>query len=113
MTVVDDYLKQATSAQLAEFERISKIAQEVIPDMEIVISYGVIAFKSGKKSVLYFGVYKTHMSLYPASDEMAAAVGEEVARRRVSKGTLHFNEKEPIPEPALREIIEFRLASPR
>lgn len=110
MTVADDYLMRATPGQMAEFERISTIAKEVIPGMEIGLSYGVIAFKSGKKNIFYFGVYKKHMSLYPVFDDIGEVVGEEVQRRRVSKATLHFNETDPIPDSAIRAIIELLFA---
>lgn len=110
MTVVDDYLMRATPGQVAEFERISGIAKEIIPEMEIGLSYGVIAFKSGKKNIFYFGVYKKHMSLYPIFDDIGEVVGEEVQKRRVSKATLHFNETDPIPDSTIRAIIELLFA---
>lgn len=111
MTPIDTYLdKTATPSQRAILERIREIVKELAPNAEEMISYGVPAFKYLKQPVIYFAAFKEHMSLFPASDGMIEAIGEELAQFRTSKGTLQFTEAHPIPEPIIRKIIAYRLA---
>lgn len=111
MSDIEAYLNNATSSQKAEFERIRKIVKEVAPSAEESISYGVPCFKHKGRPLVYFGAFKNHMSIYPASDDLVDAVGGDLAKFRTSKGTLQFTEVNPIPESVIKEIIEFRLNS--
>ncbi len=107
MATIDDYLdKHASESQREVLERIRKIAHEIVPDAEEVISYGVPTIKYKGKYVVYFAAFKDHMSIYPASDGLIAEV-KELAPFRKAKGTLHFKEDDQIPEPVLRKTIEY------
>lgn len=112
MATIDEYLdKQASPSQRVVLERIRKLVKQLVPDAEEVISYGIPTFKYNRTYLLYMAAFKSHLSVFPASDEMIEAVGEELAKFRTSKGTLRFTEKNPIPEPMLKKIILFRLGS--
>jgi uncharacterized protein YdhG (YjbR/CyaY superfamily) len=108
---VDSYLTRITPTQKAEYERIRQIVKQAVPEATEYLGYGVPAFKFKGKPLLYFGAFQRHMSLYPASDEMIAVVGNGLDKLRTSKGTLRFTEDNPIPEPVLREIVAYRLAT--
>lgn len=74
-----------------------------------MISYGIPTFKHKGKPLIYFGAFKDHMSIFPASDETIKAIGEELGKFRTSKGTLQFTEDRPIPEVIIKQIIKYRL----
>lgn len=108
MTEVDEYLKTVTPEQKAEFERIRKIVKSAVPEAEESISYGIPAFKHDNKPLLYFGAFKNHMSLFPASDHMIEVV-KDLAKYRTSKGTLRFTAAEPISDALVKKIVLYRL----
>jgi uncharacterized protein YdhG (YjbR/CyaY superfamily) len=112
MSTPQAYINSLTPPQKAEFQRIRAVVQQLAPDAEEVLSYGIVAFKRGKQYILWFGAFKHHMSLFPASDAMVADLGSQVAALRTSKGTLRFSETKPIPDALLKRIIEHRLKYP-
>jgi uncharacterized protein YdhG (YjbR/CyaY superfamily) len=110
MSDIDDYLSSISEEQKTVFESIRKTVKKITPEAEEVISYGVPTFKVNKKPLLYFGAFKNHMSLFPASDGMVKVI-PELEKFRVAKGTLRFSEQQPIPEAMLKKIINYRLNS--
>ena len=111
MSDIDDYFKNFDAKQKAEYEKLQKLIHENVKGVEEVISYGIPTFKYKGKPLLYFGSFKNHMSIFPASDEMVKAVGKDLSKFRTSKGTLQFTSAKPIPEPMLKEIILFQKAA--
>lgn len=111
MNEVDTYIQTLTAFQKNEFQKVRLIVKKLLPDSELMVSYGVLAFKHNKKPVVYFGGFKDHTSLFPASDEMIADVGPELEQFRSSKGTLQFSESNPLPDKLLQKIIQFRVDS--
>jgi uncharacterized protein YdhG (YjbR/CyaY superfamily) len=104
---VDEYLKNITPEQRAEFDRVQKILNEFEPSVEQVISYGIPTFKYKGKYLLYFGAFKNHMSLFPGSgfiDDMK----DELSEFKVAKGTIQFNESKPVPEEVILKILKRR-----
>ena len=54
MTVIDDYIKNFDPSKKQELERIRKIALEVVPDAQEVISYAMPALTYKGKAFLGF-----------------------------------------------------------
>jgi uncharacterized protein YdhG (YjbR/CyaY superfamily) len=110
MSTVDDYFINARPVEKAEYERLSKLVREVAPDAEETISYGMPTYKVGKNSLVYFGIFKDHMSIFPASGEVLSELGDELAGFKTAKGTLSFTADNPIPDDVLRDMLHIRLA---
>ncbi len=110
MTTINDYISTITSLQKAEYKRIRAIVRQVIPGVEETVSYGVPAFKYKGRPVIYFGAFKNHMSIFPASDLMIETLGEAVGKFRTSKGTLQFTSDNPISDSLIKKIVCYRLA---
>jgi uncharacterized protein YdhG (YjbR/CyaY superfamily) len=110
MSEIEEYLRSATQEQKRVFESIRKIIKKIVPEAEEVISYGIPTFKVNKKPLLYFGAFKNHMSLFPASDGMVKEI-PELEKFRVAKGTLRFTDQQSIPEAMIKKIIKYRLNS--
>lgn len=111
MATVDDYLALVKPSQRNILEAFRKMVKELVPDAEESVSYGVPTFKYQKKPLIYYAAFANHMSIYPASDEMVAVVGKELADFRTSTGTLQFTETKQIPATLLKKIIQFRLVA--
>jgi uncharacterized protein YdhG (YjbR/CyaY superfamily) len=110
MTTIDEYFENAQPVEKAEYDRLSKLVREVAPDAEETISYGMPTYKVGKNPLVYFGIFKDHMSIFPASGEVLSELGDELAGFKTAKGTLSFTADKPIPDDVLRDMLHVRLA---
>lgn len=108
MSTINDYLKNVTPEQKAEFGRIREIVHSYADNVEETISYGIPTFKYKGKHLLYFGAFKNHMSLFPGA-AIAKNIENKLKGYEISKGTIHFTAQKPIPEPIINEILQQRL----
>src|SRR5215216_7693716 len=109
MGVIDDYLEDLGDSQRAELERICRIVLDRVPDAEEGRSYGMPAFRYKRKPLLGFAALKDHLSLFPFSPHVVAAVKGRLAGYDLSKGTIRFTEAKPIPEDVIWEMLDLRL----
>lgn len=105
---VGDYIQAQSPEKKAELERIRKTVKKFYPDTEELMSYGMPAFKYHQRVLIYYAAHANHLSIYPASDEMIEAVGKDLEKYRVSKGTLKFTAEEPLPDKLLEAVIKFQ-----
>lgn len=101
MSTIDEYLKNTTPPQRAEFERVRKIVKGMVPEAEESISYGIPAWKYKGKYLIYFAAFKNHMSVYPTVGAVEATKG--------TRGTHQFTEENPVPESVVIAIVTKRL----
>ncbi len=110
MSEVDAYIEKTTSSQQVEFERIQKIVKQIVPESEVLISYGIPTFTYKGKYLLYFGAFKHHMSLFPGSyliDELK----DELKNFKVAKGTIQYNSNNLVPEHVVKQLLKMRKAT--
>lgn len=86
---IEEYLANITPSQRAEFERLRRIVRAAVPGVEEVISYNMPGFRYNNKNLLWIGVFKHHMSLFP--------------------GTIKFTPDDPLPEATLLDLLHQRL----
>ena len=58
--------------------------------------------------MLFFAGWKEHYSLYPASVPLVAALKDDLAPYKVSKGTIRFPLSQPVPVKLIERIAKFR-----
>ena len=107
-TVVDEYIARYPESTQAILHKIRRTIRGVVPEADEVISYGVPAFKVKGKSVVFFGGYAHHVSVYPipAGDpDYQAAIAPYVA----GKGTLKFPLDKPIPYAVIEQTATLLL----
>ena len=56
----------------------------------------------------FFAGWTQHYSIYPASDQLVAALKDDLAPYRVSKGTIRFPLSEPVPVALIERIARLR-----
>lgn len=114
---VDEYLAAVSVTQRTAFERIDTIVAQLVPDVELTISYGIPTWKYKGKYVLYFAAYQTHMSVYPVSMDIVKNLKDKLGGFRItsgtmqSAGTVQFSEDNPVPEALIRAVVLGRLAA--
>ena len=109
MTVIDDYLKKVEPSKRKELERIRTLAEQIVPDAEEAISYGMPTLKYQGKPFLGFDAHKHHIGIYPYSGQVIAELTEQLHEYSVSKGAIRVPLDHPISEELLKHIIQQRL----
>jgi len=104
---VDEYIASQPEAVQGVLQRVRSVIRKALPEAEEVISYQIPAFRLHRRIVLYFAAWKEHYSIYPAL-EVAAAFKDELARYKVSKGTIRFPLSELVPVKLIERIAKFR-----
>ncbi len=109
MSAVDDYLEQVNPMQRIELERIRKVIKEVAPNAEETISYRMPTFKVNGKPLVYFAVFKNHLSLFPTSKPIDR-LKVKLSEYKVSRGGIQFSLEKPLPRELIIELLQIRLA---
>jgi uncharacterized protein YdhG (YjbR/CyaY superfamily) len=105
---VDDYIDAQPDHVRGVLNRVRSIIRKALPKAEELISYQIPAYKMHGERVLFFAGWKHHYSLYPAGEHLVAAFKGELARYKISKGTIWFPLSEPIPVKLIERIAKFR-----
>ena len=105
---VDHYIASQPEASQSILESVRAVIRKALPRAEEVISYQIPAFKVDGSAVIYFAGWKEHFSLYPITEKAQAAFQDDLARYKLSKGTVRFPLSERIPVALIGKIAKFR-----
>ncbi len=111
-TSVEEYLAACDGIGRERLEAIRTIVREVAPDAGERISYAIPAFTIDGTVFVFMAAWKEHVSLYPlpqGDPEIDAAL----APYAVSKGTVKFRHRDPLPLDVVRVVIEAKLRDAR
>lgn len=108
MSVIDDYLENYKGPARDEMERIRSIAHKLLPGYEETISYGMPTIKYKGKSIVGFNAYKNHVGIYPFSGHVISQI-EELKDYDTTKGAVHDNFSNPLPNSLIEKIIKERV----
>lgn len=81
---------------------------EEAPDAQESISYGMPAYKTFGKPLVYFAGYAEHIGLY-ATPSGHQAFKIELAAYKQGKGSVQFPHGKPLPEKLIRSMVRFRV----
>jgi uncharacterized protein YdhG (YjbR/CyaY superfamily) len=107
---VDEYLATVPDDRRAALELLRKTINAAAPEGTETIAYGMPALRShGGQFLVSYAAYKNHYSLFPASGEVVAALGEELTPYLAGRGTIRFPASRPIPVAVVTKIIKVRV----
>jgi uncharacterized protein YdhG (YjbR/CyaY superfamily) len=110
-TSVEDYLSALPDDRRAVMEELRATIRAAAPEATESIAYDMPALRSdGGQFLVSYAAYKRHYSLFPASDAVVEALGDELTPFLSGKGTIQFPASAPIPLPLVRRIVETRVA---
>ncbi len=89
-------------------EKLRVQIRKAVPEATETISYRIPTFKYRGKALLYFASHKDHCSLYPCTEAMLAAAGDEIEPRRTGKGTIRFTPEDPLPARLVAKLAKAR-----
>ena len=110
---VEAYLATLTEERRTRLEDLRRTVREVAPDAVEQMSYDMPAYKLGGTFLVSFAAFKAHDSLFPASDVVTGALGDEVAPYVKGRGTFQFRANAPLPLPLIARILALRVAEVR
>jgi len=106
---VDDYLGALPADRRVRIESVLAILRAEAPEAEELISYDMPSYKVGGQYLASIGAFKRHDSLFPASADVVAAVGDDVAPFVRGRGTFHFAYPADLPLELIARIVRARL----
>lgn len=110
-TNVEEYLAELPDERRDAMEKLRQAINAAAPDATETIAYSMPALRShGGQFLVSYAAYKAHYSLFPASDEVVKALGEELAPYLAGMGTIRFPASRPIPLATVTKIVKVRVA---
>ncbi len=109
MKTVDQYIQDFPSEIQAILSRIREIILDKAPGAEEGMGYGVPAYKTAGKPLVYFAAFKNHIGFYatPSGHEQFV---KELSAYKQGKGSVQFPFNKPIPYDLIGRMVEFRYA---
>jgi uncharacterized protein YdhG (YjbR/CyaY superfamily) len=105
---VREYIASKPKDSRAKLEAVRRAILKALPQAQEGLAYQMPAYTLNGAGVLYFAGWKSHYSLYPASDALVEAFAKELAPYERSKGTLKFPLSQPVPSRLIERIAKFR-----
>jgi uncharacterized protein YdhG (YjbR/CyaY superfamily) len=107
---VDEYLAGLAEDKRTALELMRATVNAAAPEATETIAYSMPALRShGGQFLVSYAAYKKHYSLFPASGDVVAALGDELAPYLAGRGTIQFPASQPIPLDLVRRIVGIRL----
>jgi uncharacterized protein YdhG (YjbR/CyaY superfamily) len=105
-TSVDQYIEAQPEAVRPTLERVRGILQKALPGAEEAISYQIPTYRLHGEYVVYFSAARKHFALYPVTDALSEALGDEVESRRAGKGTMQFPYADGVPARVIERVAK-------
>lgn len=105
---IDEYIKTFPKDVQKLLEQIRATIKEKAPEAVESINYGMPAFKTDGKPLVYFAGYKNHIGFY-ATPTGHAKFAEELSFYKQGKGSVQFPLDKPIPFDLISRIVNYRV----
>jgi uncharacterized protein YdhG (YjbR/CyaY superfamily) len=109
MDEIDNYISAFPSEVQGILKQIRALIMKTAPEAKESIAYGMPAYKTNGKPLVYFAAYKNHIGFYatPTGHEKFA---DELSKYKQGKGSVQFPLDKPIPYGLIDRIVAFRVA---
>ena len=105
---IDEYIAAQPEAIRPVLQRVRSIIRKAAPDAEEAISYQIPTFRLHGTYLVYLSGATRHFALYPTTDGLLEALGDELAPHLAGKGTMRFPLSEPVPAKLIERIVKVR-----
>ena len=107
---IDAYLQAQPQDVRDALAVVRSALRAALPSAEEAIRYQIPTLRQGGTNVIHFAGYPSHVGIYPASEAMLAALGDEIRPHLSGKATMRFPLSEPMPVDLIRRIGQLRAA---
>ena len=108
METVASYFAKFPEASQKRMQQIRALILEKAPEAQESISYGMPAYKTNGKPLIYFAAFKNHIGLY-ATPSSHTHFADALSQYKQGKGSVQFPNEQPLPLDLIAEIIAFRV----
>jgi len=107
---VGAYFDALPGERRAALEQLRATALAAAPHASEVIAYQMPALRLNERLLVSYASFARHLGLYPASEGVRAALGDELTPYLSGRGTIRFPADQPLPLDLVRRVVEARLA---
>lgn len=107
LTTVDEYINDFPKETQDILMKIRNTIKKIVPAVEESFSYGMPAYKTYKKPLVYFAAYKSFIGFY-ATPAGHHEFKDELSVYKQGKGSVQFPLNQPMPYNLIERIIIFR-----
>lgn len=107
-TSVDEYIAGFSEEIQALLNKVRFTIQQAAPNAEESIGYGMPAYKTHGKPLVYFAAFKNHIGFY-ATPTGHAEFAKELSKYKQGKGSVQFPIDQPMPLDLIFQIVAFRV----
>ncbi|GAA4462544.1 DUF1801 domain-containing protein [Nibrella saemangeumensis] len=105
---VDEYINSFPQDVQALLKKFRELIKANAPEAVESISYGMPAYKTNGKPLVYFAGFKKHIGFY-ATPTGHAEFADELSTYKQGKGSVQFPLSQQIPYDLIRRIVAFRV----
>ena len=105
---VDEYILDFPEDIQSLLNLVRSTIQQAAPEAEESIGYGMPAYKTNGKPLVYFAAFKNHIGFY-ATPTGHAEFAKELSKYKQGKGSVQFPIDQPMPLKLITQIVEFRV----
>ena len=109
MNEIETYMQQFPDNVQEILRNIRTLIKDNAPEAEESFAYGMPAYKTHKKPLVYFTAFKNHIGFYATPsghDEFQA----ELSTYKQGKGSVQFPLDQPMPYQLMERIVKFRVS---
>jgi len=107
-TSIDEYIADFQEDIQSLLIQVRSAIKQAAPDAEESIGYGMPAYKTHGKPLVYFAAFKNHIGFY-ATPTGHSEFAEELSKYKQGKGSVQFPIDQPMPLKLIEQIVEFRV----
>jgi len=107
-TNVNEYIADFPEDIQSLLNEVRFTIKQAAPEAEESIVYGMPAYKTHGKPLVYFAAFKNHIGFY-ATPTGHAEFAKELSKYKQGKGSVQFPIDQPIPYDLIARIVEFRV----
>ena len=108
MNEIETYIKQFPDNVQKVLQNLRKLVKNNAPQAEELFSYGMPAYKTNKKPLVYFAAFKNHIGFY-ATPSGHSEFKNELSKYKQGKGSVQFPFNNPIPYKLIERIVQYRV----
>lgn len=108
MTEIDKYISGFPADVQEVLKRIRTVIKNAAPEAEESMAYGMPAYKTHGKPLVYFAGYKNHIGFY-ATPSGHEEFEKDLSKYKQGKGSAQFPLDQPMPYDLIKGIVEFRV----
>jgi len=108
MNEIDNYILTFPVEVQKILKKIRSIIKNAAPEAVESIAYGMPAYKTEDKPLVYFAGYKNHIGFY-ATPTGHEKFSKELSTYKQGKGSVQFPLEKQLPFDLIKNIVEFRV----